>query len=115
MIKKSNPVSMVDMDIMYNVFGNNQIAMSEYLESFIEITSELLNNANRAISEKNKIAAMDYFHQLKGPVGSIGFKKMYTLCEEAEKKITQSNWDSADQLCCDMKKVLKKLAIELQK
>lgn len=86
MIRKSKHVSMVDMDIMRNVFGNNEIAISEYLEEFIEGTSTLLKNANHAIREKNQIAAMDYFHQLKGPTGSIGFKKMYTLCKKIKKK-----------------------------
>jgi HPt (histidine-containing phosphotransfer) domain-containing protein len=70
---------------------------------------------SNAIQEKNKIVTMNCFHQMKGPIGSIGFKKMYELCEKAEEKVTQSDWVSADQLCHDMEKILKKLQDELQK
>lgn len=105
---------MIDMDIMFSIFGNNREALFDYLESLIDNLSKLLKNVDNAIRDKNKIIALKYFHQIKGPIGTIGFKKMYALCETAEEKITKSDWDSATHLCFEMEKTLKKLEDELQ-
>jgi len=106
---------MIDMDIMHNVFGSNQMAILKYLASFIEITSKILENVDKAIREKNQIAAIEYLHKLKGPVGTIGLKKLYKICEQAEKQINQSEWTSANYLCRDIEKILKNIEDELQK
>ena len=114
MKKKGSQISLIDMDTMHTVFGKNQAAILEYLVSFVEITSKLLNNIEHAIQEKNETVLTDYFHQLKGSVGSIGFKKMTKLCEKTEEKITQSDWVSAGQLCREMEQILKQLQVELK-
>lgn len=113
MIKKKLNISSIDMTIMHDIFGNNVAAMQDYLENFIKVTSELLEKAGVAIRQKDSQSALGYYHKLKSPIGSIKFNKLYRLCEKTEKKIEESDWDSADKLYMASEEILKKLEMEV--
>lgn len=100
---------------MRSVFGNHSNNIRNYLLKFIQNSNEILKNIESAIQKQNTESAMNYFHQLKGPVGSSGFKKMYQLCERAEEKITEMDWVCAQKSCHEISEMLVKLKIELDK
>ncbi len=95
---KKNP-AMINMKIMHDIFGNNPEAIKKYIEHFIKVTSELLAKTKLAIDKQDSQLALEYFHQLKGPVGSIGLMEMYHVCEKAEDNIKRSDWNAALKNC----------------
>ena len=114
-MKKMRIFSMIDPDVMSSVFGNNPDAIHQYVERFVTITSVLLTKIEESIQKKDSHLAMKQFHQLKGPVGSIGFKAMYRHCEKAEEKIGQLDWEAATDCVRGVEKELNKLNKETQR
>ena len=108
-MKKSSTFTLIDMNVMYEIFGHNPQAIHGYLQRFVEITSDLLSKMQKAIQEKNEHLALSYFHKMKGPVGTIGFKDMLRLCEMAEEKIKVFDWDAAKDYCQKIEIQLNKL------
>lgn len=115
MLKKGRRITLINMDIIHGIFGENVGAMHEYLKGFVRISSDLIATVNLAIKNQDKKTALETLHRIKGPVGSIGFKKMYSLCEQAEKKVALSDWISAQTLQKEIEDILKKLDLELDK
>jgi len=115
MTKQDDHDSMINMEIMHSVFGQNRLAMRDYINDFTVSSAELLKQIEQAIQNNNKKLAMDYLHQLKGPAGSSGFHKIYLLCEKAEKQIEKSDWHSVNKLYCEIDKALQKIQSELEK
>lgn len=115
MKKNQHQISMIDMEVMKNIFGNNFTIIHDYIKRFTKTTAALLKKAENAIQQKNIELALDYFHQLKGPVGSIGFKKMYQLCEKIEERISHADWVAANALYNQIEELLKKLQVECEK
>ena len=109
--KKSH--SLIDKSVLKQVFGKDDISKQEYLKSFIELTAERLTDANLAVKARDKTLVIKHLHQLKGPIGTIGFVKMYKLCEKLEEELEHSDWSHADKTFSDLEKLLKKLEKEL--
>jgi len=113
--KKQLNITVIDMKIMRGIFGEDSHGLQTYLKNFIRITAGILQQVNSALETKSDQAALDYFHQLKGPVGSIGFKKMYRLCEQCESLISAGDWVSAMETYAKIEATLKALEVELDK
>lgn len=107
--------SLIDADAMKSVFGDNPDAIYRYLERFVILTSGLLKLINLSIHKQDASLAMKHFHQLKGPVGSIGFKTMYKHCINAEEKILQSDWVAVNDCMKGIEKELNKLDKETKR
>lgn len=106
---------MIDMDVLYTIYKDNMFAIHEYIQKFINISFSILKNAKDAIDKNDATLALDCFHQLKGSVGSIGFKKMYELCEAIEEKIAYSDWNAANELFAKLEKLLKNFQSKYEK
>lgn len=112
-MSKNEGITLVDIKVMRDVFGSNDTALFNYLERFIILTANTLNNIRQAIDENNQKMMTFHLHQMKGPVGTIGFNRMYQLCEETEERVNESDWIGAQDRLQGMEKLLQALRIEI--
>lgn len=114
MTKQRRPsILQINMTIMHTIFGNDPVAIANYITNFNKINFQLLNNVKDAIQKQNQAQALLFFHTMKGPVGSCGFITLYKLCEKVEEKIKVGEWITALKLCQDIEEKLHDLESEL--
>ena len=94
---------------MTAVFGNNTMAIRQYLNGFIENSNNILANIRLSIQAKEIENIKNYFHQLSGPAGSSGFMKIYKLCKIGEEKASEFSLEEIEETCVEIEKILKKI------
>jgi len=105
--------AIIDMVRIKDIFGNDTTAIYEFMQSFVESTSELLTDLKKAIAEKNNNLAKELFHRLKGSAGNSGIMPIHALCLKAEEQVSQFEWDAVGECYVSIEKVFEKLKEEI--
>lgn len=94
-----NPKSThIDMNRLHDIFGDDQKAIDELIKSFITSTKELLIDISKALEANDHESAKLLLHRLKGSAGNLGVIKIHELSAEAEAKVLEADWASAQQI-----------------
>ncbi len=91
-------------------FSDNERLYEKYLLKFI--ADSHVENACKALEEKDYQEVLGQIHPLKGMAGTLGMKSLYSACDETVKVLRQQQWERLD--AC-MEKISKEhcLVIEL--
>jgi len=106
--------SIVDMDRLHTIFGDNSTAIQEFMKNFIVSTTEVLKELKIALKEKDTRAAKELFHRLKGSAGNSGVTLMYEICKDSEARVLNSDWDAANEAFKEVEKILGRLEEEVK-
>jgi two-component system sensor histidine kinase/response regulator len=90
--------SMLDMDRLNSIFGDNEAAIKEFIIFFINSVFETLTEINIAVHNKDATLAKELFHTLKGSSANAGVSEINKLCIDAEEMISRSQWDEVQEL-----------------
>lgn len=85
-------VAHIDRERLHQIFGDDPLIIKEFINIFISSSSELLNELNSAIQNKDTQVAQTILHRLKGSSSSAGMMPLYALCDKAETSVSNSNW-----------------------
>lgn len=88
----------IDMQRIHDIFGDDNAAIKEFTQNFVDTTTTLLAELSETIQQQNQPQAKNLFHQLKGSAGNAGFMRIYDLFKQAEEKAGQAQWADVDDL-----------------
>lgn len=102
---KSNMTGQIlDVERLKLIFGTNQEAIHEFLQSFIDNINTMLVDLGDQLTLKNEQESKEQCHRLKGTCGNGGANKLYELAVKQEQFIINKNWSLActihEQMCC---------------
>jgi len=106
--------SLIDMERLESIFGDDPEAIKGLMQNFITSTSDLLKDIAPALEDKNTTFAKELLHRLKGSSGNCGIMKMHTLALEAEDNVLQENWDKVKELYHALEDLFKQLIEEVE-
>ncbi|MHB1948157.1 MAG: response regulator [Gammaproteobacteria bacterium] len=90
--------SIIDMNRIHEIFGDDNQSIQEFLVQFQDSTSELMVELKAAIKNCNAASAKELFHKLKGSAGNSGVMSIHGLCVKAEEKVQTNEWSSVEKL-----------------
>ena len=99
----------IDMERMHAIFGDDNDAIKEFIQSFLSSTIELLYDIEVSIEQTDKKAAKEHFHRLKGSAGNSGVMQIHALCLEAEERVLQSDWAAVKDMYQKILELIKKV------
>jgi CheY-like chemotaxis protein len=105
--------SLIDIERVKSIFGDDTPAIKDFFELFISTTDELLQEIEKAINSKNLLVAKDLIHRLKGSSGNSGINLMYEYCIRAEEKVIHSEWLEVESLYKKIMQLFQKLKVEV--
>ncbi|MBA3661153.1 MAG: Hpt domain-containing protein [Gammaproteobacteria bacterium] len=115
MVTKIDKNSLIDMNLMHLIFGNNALGMQDFLKMLIKTATEKFDQIAHDALDRNAEAVLNSLHQLKGPVGSSGFMKLYKLCEHMEDQVKDADWEKLSVTLDHSRKMVDKLNHEMIK
>lgn len=95
--------SMIDMDRMHDIFGDDAVSINEFVKTFIASTQELIKTIEDTLKSKDVLSAKKAFHTLKGSSGNSGATQIYELAKSAEQFVLNQKWDEAEKLLLEIK------------
>jgi PAS domain S-box-containing protein len=107
-------MSLIDIDRLHSIFGNDPATIYEFIKSFIKSTSELLKDIKAAVANKNMQLAKELFHRLKGSSGNSGIMVLHTLSRNAEEKVLESEWTVVEKIVGEIDDMFEKLRVEVE-
>ncbi len=105
--------SIIDMNRIKDIFGDDSATINEFLRSFVHSTNELLKEVHQSIQDQDTTRAKELFHRLKGSSGNSGITPIYTFSKEAEEKVLQADWEAANKLYSEIEAIFQQLKIEV--
>lgn len=109
----ANQVSLINMERMREIFGDDMPSIYNFLKSFIDSTTQLLNELEFHIKNKNIQDTKSLFHQLKGSSANSGVITISDLCIKAEEKVLKSEWINVEKYFQTIQEVVDKLQNEI--
>jgi signal transduction histidine kinase/DNA-binding response OmpR family regulator len=97
-IDEINTESILDIERLNMIFGNNQLEKEKFLNSFLDSTHHLLEEVDQVITLQDEFAAKAKCHRLKGSCGNTGANRMYDLAMKQEAMVIKKNWKEASDL-----------------
>lgn len=91
---QNNTQPIIDMNRLHDIFGYDTAILKEFMQSFVDATTELLKEIENTINNKNASAAKESFHRLKGSASNSGMMQLHAICVTAEQAILQNDWDA---------------------
>lgn len=101
------------MSRIHDIFGDDTIAIREFFQCYLDMTTSLLEEIEQNINNKDNTAAKAAFHRLKGSSANSGVVRIQGLCQQAEDQILASDWESVQRIFHEIKTVFAQLKIEL--
>jgi len=93
-IEEEIPLIVLDREVISQLMKyNSQETILAVIEDFIKDTSQLLENASKALNHPNRQELIENFHILKGNSGTLGANSIYLLAKEAESQSRNENWE----------------------
>jgi HPt (histidine-containing phosphotransfer) domain-containing protein len=80
------------------IFGNDEEAIKNFLQSFVDVTSILLDDIQSALQEKNAQTLKEHLHRLKGSSANSGFNKLKELALNSESLVAQNDWLALEKM-----------------
>jgi len=111
---KPDAHSIIDMNRMRSIFGDDFASIHEFIKNFITATSELLYTLHDAIQAHDSQLVKDILHRLKGSAGNSGVMKIQELSMQAEEKLSHSDWKAVEGIDIIIEDVFKNLKIEAE-
>jgi PAS domain S-box-containing protein len=105
---------LLDITRLRDIFGDDVLAIKEFMKSFVTTTADLLNEIDKAIQEKNNQLSKELFHRLKGSAGNSGVMSMHKLGLQAEEKVIQEEWIAIAEIFKAIKEVFEQLQDEIK-
>jgi PAS domain S-box-containing protein len=112
--EKTAGASVIDMERLHTIFGDDSTAIHEFMKNFIISTISVLKELKIALKAKDAHLAKELFHRLKGSSGNSGITSMYEICKDSEAKVLNGDWTSANNAYKEVKVVLKRLQEEVK-
>jgi PAS domain S-box-containing protein len=100
---------MVDLERLHEIFGDDTPAIKEFLNSFVEATSELLTDIGKVIAARDIKVAKDQFHKIKGSSGNSGVTPMHQLSIKAEECVLAGDWEAVEDYYIKLQDTFKQL------
>lgn len=88
----SDNKSQIDMERVKTIFGEDQQAIIEFMQVFLDSTQEVLTDLASAIEAKDVKLTKNLFHRLKGSAGNSGMTKIHELSKDTEHAVLTENW-----------------------
>lgn len=89
--------TLIDMNRIREIFGDDDSAIGEFLKIFISSTDELLVEIDASVANKDLKLTKDLIHRLKGSSGNAGIKAMHTECVITEKYVIAEEWSNVSE------------------
>lgn len=105
--------SVINMKRMQAFFGKNNAAIFEFIQTFIALATDQVNEIDHAIKVKDSKSAKYYFHLLGSASGNSGMMRIYDICGIGEEKASQSDWVAAEECYHTLQMLINKLRDEL--
>lgn len=106
--------SVIDMNRMHEIFGNDMASIHEFVKTFIASTHELIKKIEETLQSKNVSSAKIAFHTLKGSSGNSGATKIYELAKSAEQLVLNQDWEGAEKILNEIKNTFRELCEEYE-
>lgn len=105
----------MDMECLYQIFGEDPLIVKAFINVFITSTLELLNELDKAIQSKGPQLSHHFLHRLKGSASSVGMRSLYELCDKAdtEANVAEVNWSEMASLHSSIFEVVEQLKLEV--
>ena len=94
-LQEKTATSMIDINRLQEIFGNDQQAIGEFIKTYISSTQDLLLEVEKSLQSKDITAAKKAFHTLKGSAGNSGVRKIYEIAKAAEQAVLNQEWERA--------------------
>lgn len=101
--------SLIDMHRMQEIFGEDAVTINQFVKTFIDSIQVLIKNIEETIQAKDVVLAKKAFHTLKGSSGNGGATKLYELAKSAEQLVLNQEWEAAEKVLIEIKKLFVEL------
>lgn len=88
----------IDRMRLYDIFGNDEPAIQEFLKAFVESTEKLLKEIEQSIQKQDTKLSKELFHRLKGSSGNSGITSLHQLGISAEEALLNNDWPTVNNL-----------------
>ncbi|MDR3491242.1 MAG: response regulator [Gammaproteobacteria bacterium] len=105
--------TIIDAVRIKDIFGDDNEAIYEFMQSFVQSTTEVLVELKQVIVDKNKSSAKELFHRLKGSAGNSGIMPLHALSLKAEEQVMQFDWEGVAETFKAIQSVFEKLIKEI--
>lgn len=105
-------MSIIDMERIQAIFGDDKAQAQEFMKIFIESTADLLKDIKIATTKKNVEESKELFHRLKGSAGNSGVMQIHSLCVVAEENVKKGAWDAVESGLKSINNTFKKMKAE---
>lgn len=106
---------MINLNYLKTVFGDDQVAIADFLKLFLNSAREDVKRLEQNISNKDSKLTKFHLHKLKGSAGNCAFHKLADLCQQAEDDIEHNNWEITNKHCQIIKHCVEDLENEIEK
>lgn len=93
-LKSNTREQILDIERLKLIFGTNQEAIHEFLQSFIDNIKTMLVDLSEQLKLKNEQESKEKCHRLKGTCGNGGANRLYELAVKQEQLIIDKDWSS---------------------
>lgn len=93
-----NATEIINMTRINEIFGDENSAIQQFLQTFITSTTNLLAELQEAIKQEDKALSKELFHRLKGSAANSGMTQLHQLALSGEQKIIATNWEAANTI-----------------
>lgn len=104
----------IDMDRIQVIFGDDRVAIQEFMEVFLTSTQETLQDLETMIKGRDTSACKNLFHRLKGSSGNSGMMKIHEESKAAEQAVLKREWPTVEKHFSTIKKLFEALEQEVK-